>query len=236
VLETETVVETGRPAVARIGTAEARELHAAGATFVDVLPASDYDEWHLPGAVSIPMPDLASKALDGLDRAAPVVVYCFDHECDLSARAAHRLATLGFERAHDYVGSKVAWVAAGLPVEGAANTGTWAGALVHDVATCPPDATVGDVRDALREHGLCVVLDDERIVIGVVRAEPAALPADTPVERVLQPGPSTVRPSITARELTESMDRQGEQHVLVTTYDGRLLGIVRRGDLDRVVT
>jgi rhodanese-related sulfurtransferase len=225
-----------RRVVTRIGTAEAHELHAAGATFLDVLPASTYDEWHLPGARNIPMPDLAGEALDGLDRAAPVVVYCFDHECDLSARAAHRLATLGFERVHDYVGSKVAWAAAGLPVEGAVDTATWAGELVHDVPTCAPGATVGDVRALLDEHGLCVVVDEQEIVLGVVRAETAALPADTPVERVLQPGPSTVRPSIPARELAESMDRQGEQHVLVTTYDGRLLGIVRRAELDRAAT
>jgi rhodanese-related sulfurtransferase/CBS domain-containing protein len=222
--------------VTRIGTAAAHELHEAGATFVDVLPASSYDDWHLPGAINVPMPDLTADALEGLDRSAAVVVYCFDHECDLSARAAHRLAELGFDRVHDYVGSKVAWVAAGLPVEGAAPTGTWAGALAHDVATCPPHATVGDVRADLAEHGLCVVVDDERIVLGVVRAEPAGLPADTPVERVLQPGPSTVRPSITARELARSMDQAGERQVLVTTYDGRLLGIVTRSDLDRAVT
>jgi rhodanese-related sulfurtransferase/CBS domain-containing protein len=225
-----------RRTVTRIGTAAARELHEAGATFVDVLPASSYDDWHLPGAVNIPMPDLAGEALDGLDRSGPLVVYCFDHECDLSARAAHRLAELGFDRVHDYVGSKVAWVGAGLPVEGAAHTGTWAGALAHDVATCPPHATVGDVRADLDDAGLCVVVDDEQIVLGVVGAEPAGLPDDTPVEDVLQPGPSTVRPSITARELAESMDRGGEQHVLVTTYDGRLLGIVERSDLDRAVT
>jgi CBS domain-containing protein len=41
-----------------------------------------------------------------------------------------------------------------------------------------------------------------------------------------------VRPSITADELARSMDRNGETHMLVTTLDGRLVGVVERDDLD----
>jgi CBS-domain-containing membrane protein len=44
-------------------------------------------------------------------------------------------------------------------------------------------------------------------------------------------GAATVRPSISRRELAQSMDDQGQAYVLVTTSGGRLLGLARRRDL-----
>lgn len=48
------------------------------ATVVNVLPASDHEEEHLPGSISIPLRELTEEALIGLARAEPVVVYCHD--------------------------------------------------------------------------------------------------------------------------------------------------------------
>jgi rhodanese-related sulfurtransferase len=42
-----------------------------------VLPAADYDWAHLPGAVSIPLKELDTRAGE-LDRSRPVIVYCDD--------------------------------------------------------------------------------------------------------------------------------------------------------------
>lgn len=49
-----------------------------GAQLVEVLPADEYAEMHLPGAVNIPLKTLAAAALARLDPARPTVVYCWD--------------------------------------------------------------------------------------------------------------------------------------------------------------
>ena len=48
-----------------------------GAQLVEVLPREEYEEEHLPGAVNIPLRQLARRAGE-LDRDRPVVVYCHD--------------------------------------------------------------------------------------------------------------------------------------------------------------
>jgi rhodanese-related sulfurtransferase len=55
-----------------------RELVAAGAQLVEVLPEGEYREEHLPGAISIPLKKLDASTAQQLDRARPVVVYCWD--------------------------------------------------------------------------------------------------------------------------------------------------------------
>jgi len=45
---------------------------------VDVLPESEYQEAHLPGAVNIPLRRLAADTVQVLNRDLPVVVYCHD--------------------------------------------------------------------------------------------------------------------------------------------------------------
>ena len=58
---------------------EVRELLEEGAQLVEVLPREEYEEEHLPGAISIPLKELDGEAAAGLDRDAPVIVYCHDH-------------------------------------------------------------------------------------------------------------------------------------------------------------
>ena len=43
-----------------------------------MLPAREYDEEHLPGAVSLPLRQLTVESAAMLDRARAVVVYCWD--------------------------------------------------------------------------------------------------------------------------------------------------------------
>lgn len=57
---------------------ELRKLVAAGAQLVEVLPAEEYEDDHLPGAISLPLRRLESEAATVLDRNRPVVVYCWD--------------------------------------------------------------------------------------------------------------------------------------------------------------
>ena len=179
-------------------------------------------------------PGSAPSAASSLDPARPTVVYCYDHECDLSARGARLLEQLGFRDVYDYAGSKTAWLAEGLPVEGEVAPEDRAGARATRPPTCPPDATIGDVTDALTADAttVVVVVDDEDVVVGALHPRAAGLPATTPVLDAADPGPATVRPSITRFELAQSMDDDGQHHVIVSTSHGRLLGVVRRAELD----
>jgi rhodanese-related sulfurtransferase len=215
-------------------TSKVRELLDAGAQVVEVLPASEWRREHLPGAVNLPLPRLRASATSSLDPTRPTVVYCYDHECDLSARGARLLEQLGFRDVYDYAGSKTAWLAEGLPVEGEVAPEDRAGARATRPPTCPPDATIGDVTDALTADAttVVVVVDDEDVVVGALHPRAAGLPATTPVLDAADPGPATVRPSITRFELAQSMDDGGQHHVIVSTSHGRLLGVVRRAELD----
>jgi rhodanese-related sulfurtransferase len=47
------------------------------AQLVEVLPHAEYAEEHLPGAINIPLKELDAATTAGLDRARPVVVYCW---------------------------------------------------------------------------------------------------------------------------------------------------------------
>jgi rhodanese-related sulfurtransferase len=54
-----------------------QDLVKKGAQLVEVLPAQEYAEDHLPGAVSHPLRQL-DKEVDEIDRRRPVIVYCWD--------------------------------------------------------------------------------------------------------------------------------------------------------------
>ena len=49
-----------------------------GAQLVEVLPPEEYEDDHLPGAVSIPLSRIRRGETAMLDRNRPVIVYCWD--------------------------------------------------------------------------------------------------------------------------------------------------------------
>jgi len=57
---------------------EVRTMVAEGAQLVEVLPSSEYEEDHLPGAINLPLRKIDSQARDVLDPGRPVIVYCWD--------------------------------------------------------------------------------------------------------------------------------------------------------------
>jgi rhodanese-related sulfurtransferase len=194
-----------------------------------VLPAAEFRREHLPGAVNIPMPELTEeRARAELDPHRAVVVYCYDTQCDLSARAAALLEDYGFDEVYDFAGSKMAWLAMGLPYEGTVARAVRAGMLVRPASTCAPDTKLADLPTA-GPGGVVVVVDDQRRVLGSIR--PERVGGDGVAIDVAHLAPVSVRPSITADELGESMRKAAEHHVLVTHLDGVLVGVVERGDL-----
>jgi rhodanese-related sulfurtransferase len=57
---------------------ELQRLVKEGAQLVEVLPSEEYREEHLPGAINIPLRRIDAEARERLDRARPVIVYCWD--------------------------------------------------------------------------------------------------------------------------------------------------------------
>jgi rhodanese-related sulfurtransferase len=53
-------------------------MSAGGVAVVEVLPAPEYEEEHLPGAVNIPLKKLDALAPELLAPDRPVIVYCYD--------------------------------------------------------------------------------------------------------------------------------------------------------------
>jgi rhodanese-related sulfurtransferase len=216
-----------------VDVAGVRELLERRAQLVEVLPAQEYDELHLPGAISLPLKELDGQAAERLDRSRPVVVYCWDALCDMSPRAATWLEQLGFD-AYDYALSKVDWMAHGLPMEGTAASQPTAGSFVRDdVATCTLEERAETVMQRVEEspYGYALVLA-ERVVLGRVRRSRLQdAPADASAGQLMEPGPSTTRPHTSPAELAAQLTRAGASTAILTTPEGELLGVVRASDL-----
>ncbi len=61
-----------------IGLPQLKSLLSESAQLVEVLPAEEYGEEHLPGAINIPLKQLTAESVARLDRQRAVVVYCWD--------------------------------------------------------------------------------------------------------------------------------------------------------------
>ena len=62
-----------RDEVQRLMAEEAGQL-------VEVLPAKEFGEEHIVGAINIPLKELDERAPRELDRDRPVIVYCNDYQ------------------------------------------------------------------------------------------------------------------------------------------------------------
>jgi len=154
----------------------------------------------------------------------------------MSPRAACRLQGLGFTKVYDYVDGIADWKAAGLPTEG---TGALrqrvADATRTDVATCTPDEPIKNVRSRAAAAEVCVVVDCDGQVIGRLRQGATETDGDRLVGDVMEAGPTTVRPDGLLQPLVERMDRRDTPHVLVTTPQGHLLGVLVRDEAKRLL-
>jgi rhodanese-related sulfurtransferase len=210
-----------------------RALLEQGAQLVEVLPREEYDELHLPDAVSLPLKELDAESAERLDRARPVVVYCWDALCDMSPRAATMLVELGFD-AYDYALSKVDWMAHGLPMEGSAAARPTANSYAgEDVATCTLTDRAGEIAQAIdaSPYGFALVLAGQVVLGRVRRSSLDDADSQARAATLMQPGPSTTRPHTDPGELAAQLDRSGASTAILTTPEGELIGVVRRSDV-----
>ena len=153
----------------------------------------------------------------------------------MSPRAAWRLEALGFTNVYDYLAGKADWRAAGLPGEGAlADQPTAADLADASAPTCRLDEQLADVRARVRSSGweTCIVVNEERVVLGRFGQRALARRDHIPVEEAMAEGPSTVRPNLTLAPLLERLRERKLDTALVTTSDGRLIGMIRLKDAE----
>jgi CBS domain-containing protein len=152
----------------------------------------------------------------------------------MSPRAACRLETLGFTDVYDYAPGKADWRAHGLPIEGEHAGLPTAGALARDdVVTCAladPAAAILE-RVERSPYGFALVVTDDGTLLGRLRGS-ARGAADATAEALMEPGPTTVRADTLARDLARRLAGRDHETAIVSTPEGRLIGVVLRTDLE----
>ncbi len=92
-----------------------RRVKNGEVTVVDVRPPEEYRAGHIPGALSMPLPELKSR-LDELPKNREVVAYCRGPYCVMAVEAVELLRKQGF-KAHRMEQGVVDWRARGWRVE-----------------------------------------------------------------------------------------------------------------------
>ncbi len=155
----------------------------------------------------------------------------------MSPRAAWQLEAFGFSDVYDYADGKLDWIAHGFPVEGAGPHWAVAGEVADRdaVLACHLGDSISEISENMKAvtHDYCVVLNAHDIVIGRMRPKNlSSTNVEGAVEHVLEPGPTTVRPTESAKALLERMRKRKVPAVIVTTNKGRLLGAATQKALE----
>jgi Mg/Co/Ni transporter MgtE len=132
------------------------------------------------------------------------------------------------------VPGKSAWYEDNQPREGKAVDEIWIGDVAgSEVPTCGLRDRIGDVRRRSQGWDTCVVVTPEGVVLGLLRKKELDGDPQLTAEQVMRPGPKTFRPNVTLQELLKSMrDHEIQTNSLVTTAEGRLLGVISRADAE----
>jgi hypothetical protein len=139
---------------------------------------------------------------------------------------------------YEYGPSKLDWFANGLPREGTSADVPWAGDLVRtDVPRARPGERVGELRRRVPQDGFdfCVVVNEQDVVLGLLRGDALGKAAEAEADRVMELGPKTIRPDAPVETLLRSRTDQGSKSWIVTPPNGVLLGVLLRNDAERAL-
>ncbi|WP_434587863.1 rhodanese-like domain-containing protein [Streptomyces sp. A5-4] len=89
---------------------------APGFVVVDSRSTESWAQGHVPGALHLPTALIPEQAEKLLDKAVPVVTYCWGPGCNGGARAALALAELGYQ-VKEMLGGIEYWIREGFEVE-----------------------------------------------------------------------------------------------------------------------
>ena len=134
----------------------------------------------------------------------------------------------------DYKPAKQAWYEENEARDGKAVDEIWIGDVAgSDVPTCSLTETIADIRRRTQGWDTCVVVDPQGVVLGLLRKKELEGDPKATAEQVMRLGPKTFRPNVTLEELLKSMrDHEIQTNSLVTTGEGRLLGVISRADAE----
>ena len=152
----------------------------------------------------------------------------------MSARAAWRLESLGFEKVYRYQGGRDDWLANGLPSGGRRTETTRVADVVRrDVPTCPLGTRLADAQRRAHDSGWseCVVVNDAGIVLGVIWGPELDGDPSACVDEVMDPGPSTERLDSPADKIARELTEHKLTRRIVTTSDGELIGMFFAADV-----
>jgi CBS domain-containing protein len=121
-----------------------------------------------------------------------------------------------------------------LPVEGDRPEAPIVGRVMRDDAVlCRPTDPVANVRDSIERspYPFALVISDDRRLLGRAPVSVLDAASDSPVWDVAEPGPKTFRPHVAAEKVAEVLAAKGLRWAIVTTPEGRVLGVASREDL-----
>ena len=93
----------------------ARRIERGEVVVIDVRPREEYEAGHVPGALSVPLPELRRR-LRAIPRDREVIAYCRGPLCAFSGEAVALLRSRGY-RARRLEDGLPEWAEAGFPVE-----------------------------------------------------------------------------------------------------------------------
>jgi Mg/Co/Ni transporter MgtE len=133
---------------------------------------------------------------------------------------------------------KVDWLAHRLPVEGERAEAPTAGRVARDdFVRCRPGDRAGDVLALIERspYPFALAAAGDGMLLGRLRASALrAAPPDTAVGEIMELDPSTTRPHRAARDVAQRLADRDLRWAIVTTPEGRLLGVASRADLERL--
>jgi hypothetical protein len=156
----------------------------------------------------------------------------------MSPRAAWRLDSLGFPQVYEYGAGIADWLAFGLPTEGRDADIPRAGRIARrDAPTCGLRERVEEIRDRIAAAGWgeCLVVNEARVVLGRLRGAALEAPGATLAEDIMESGPATTRPDEPLARLVPRLRDRGVARIVVTTPDGRLVGVAEYETAERAL-
>jgi CBS domain-containing protein len=134
------------------------------------------------------------------------------------------------------VPGKVDWLAHNLGVEGERIEAPTVGRVMRDdVVRCAPTDLTADVRASIERspYPFGLITSAGGVVLGRVRASALDPGSQRPVWEVAEPGPKTFRPHHSVKNVAGHLADKNLRWAIVTTPEGRLLGVASREDLER---